>query len=169
MSGIPVSIIEAPPTEAMTTIIGLSGGVQTWIGKARSSQVPFKASIANGFLTNIAVSTNVGTVTLPAHGLQVGNRITLAGATVDTDLNGNYIVASVIGVDSFTIATSSVGDATYTDAGLYLTTTAPRTNQAIWSIQKLFYSGTSLIRTAYAEGNSGFGNIWDNAATLAYN
>ncbi len=73
---------------------------------------------AAGTLTSIAVATNVGTVTWPAHGLEASCSITISGATVDTDLNGTYTIASVLTADTFTITTAAVANATYTEATL---------------------------------------------------
>lgn len=69
-------------------------------------------------LTSIAVAANVGTVTWPAHGLEIGCSITVSGATVDLQLNGTYIIATVPTVDTFTIPTVGVGNDTYVEATL---------------------------------------------------
>ena len=76
------------------------------------------ATVAAGTLTSVAVATNVGTVTWPAHGLEAGCSVTLSGATVDTDLNKAYTIATAPTADTFTIPTSSVADATYTETTL---------------------------------------------------
>jgi hypothetical protein len=69
-------------------------------------------------LTSIAVAANVGTVTWPAHGLEAGCSVTLSGATVDTDLNATYIIATAPTVDTFTIPTVAVGNGTYAESTL---------------------------------------------------
>ena len=69
-------------------------------------------------LTSIVVSSNVGTVTAPLHGRVVGELVHVTGATVDTDLNGLYVVQSVPGVNQFTINTTNVSNATYTESTL---------------------------------------------------
>lgn len=120
-------------------------------------------------LTSIAVATNVGTATTANdHGLQPGNRVTVAGATADADLNGNYIIATAPTSTTFTFTTVNVSDATYNEATLYISTTAPRSTQAIWSIQKLSYTGTLLTRTQWAGGGQTKGNICDSRTSLAY-
>jgi hypothetical protein len=60
----------------------------------------------------------VGTVTWPAHGLEAGCSVTLSGATVDTDLNATYIIATAPTVDTFTIPTVAVGNGTYAESTL---------------------------------------------------
>lgn len=118
-----------------------------------------------GTLTSVAVLTNVGTVTTSAnHGLTVGNRVTIAGATVDTDLNGSYYVQTVGSATTFTISTSSVANATYVDAGMSLYTTAPRTTAAIWNIEKFTYDGSNnLVADQFSVGN-----VTGGIATTAY-
>ncbi len=109
-------------------------------------------------LTSIAVSTNVGTVTTAAaHGLYIGARVTISGATVDTDLNGTYIVATVPTDETYTIATASVADATYTESTLVITTTWPLTTLARWAINVFTYSGTTFTGTYWANSSTGPG------------
>ena len=79
-------------------------------------------SIATGTLVSVVVAANVGTLTFSAaHGKAVGDKITISGATVDTDLNAAYVVASVPTTTTLTVATSNVTAATYTDALLVVT------------------------------------------------
>lgn len=105
-------------------------------------------------LTSIAVATNVGTVTTStAHGLMIGNTVTVSGATVDTDLNATYKVLTIPSSTTFTITTVNVADATYTDAGLTMTTNAPRLTAPIWSILKKNFDGSNhLVSRLWANG-----------------
>lgn len=99
--------------------------------------------------TSVAVATNVGTVTLAAHGLSVGDSVTIRGATTDADLNASYTVASVPSADTFTIATSSVSDGTYnetSDAGMSIGTEGEN-----FSIIHDAASGASLILFCWKE------------------
>lgn len=91
-------------------------------GTARASEVT-AASATNsgvfGLVPSIAISslsrtTNVVTADCAAdHGLQVGQFVTIASATGDTSMNGEYTVASVVDSNSFTYAsTGSNGSAT---------------------------------------------------------
>jgi len=70
-------------------------------------------------LTNIVVATNVGTATTAAaHGLSASDPFTVQDATVDTDLNGTYTIATTPSPTTLTFATTDVADATYTEATL---------------------------------------------------
>lgn len=130
-------------TPSLTSVFGVT---------ASSSNQP-RSSIAFVNITNIVVLTNTATVTFSgAHGLGVGHRIVVAGATVDTDLNGTYTVATVGSSTTLTFTTASVANATYTDATLTITTTAPRTNSTVWSIRKYAYTSTTLNRARWLYG-----------------
>lgn len=164
-----VSLFEGPPNEAFTTLMAYDGSSYVeYVGMAKSYQPKTIWSRAIGNLTNIVVLTNVGTVNITAHGLAVGQRVIISGATVDADLNGSYIVQTVPDANSFTITTASVADATYTEATLVVDTTAPRTSAAVWSIKKLYYTGALNTRLAWAEGQSALNHAWDSRATYAY-
>ncbi len=129
----------------------------------------FSWTRAANTLTNIIVATNVGTATTSiAHGLRVGNPAVVAGATVDLQLNASYVIATVPSATTFTFTTASVSDATYTDAGMSLTSTAPRSNTAIWQIQKLTYVSNDLVAAAWAQGTSAFSFACDSASTYSY-
>jgi hypothetical protein len=118
-----------------------------YICTATRDQPLYTWTLASKALTNIVVLTNVGTVTTAAaHGLSPGNLVTVTGATVDTDLNASYYVQTVGSTVTFTITTSGVSDATYVDAGLAISTNAPRNTAAIWDIQKFSYTTTYLDR-----------------------
>ena len=118
-------------------------------------------SIAASTLTSIVVSSNTGTVTIPSHGLAVGNAITVTGTTGDTDLNDTWIVQTVTNANVFTITTANVSDATYNNAAMVVTTTAPRSSAPVWQISKYSYTSTYRIR----EQNSRPNQICDNRAT----
>lgn len=164
-----VTVNELPPAEAVTSLLAYTGSSVEYVGYAKSKQPCHQFSVAAGTITNIVVSSNTATATITAHGLATGQRITISGATVDTDLNSTtgYVI-TVTTADAFTFTTASVADATYTDAGLVVATTAPRTNAACWAIKKLTYTTSLLTATRWAEGSTAAGNIWDNRATLAY-
>lgn len=119
---------------------------------ASNSNQP-RSSISAVTITNIVDSSNTATVTFSgAHGLAVGHRFTISGATVDTDLNGTYTVATVADSTHITFTSANVSDATYTDAALIITTTAPRTNANVWSIKKFSYTSTSINRGRWLYG-----------------
>lgn len=127
----------------------------------------FSWTIAATTLTNIVVSTNVGTVTTAtAHGLQVGQLFTVSGATVDPDLNGTYYIQSVPSSTTFTITTASVSNATYTDATLAVSSSAPRLTAAIWSIYHFLYDSSNNFQSKQCAGGAcaNFTNICANRA-----
>lgn len=175
--GAPVTINPFPANVMPTQIFTYSGALPIYQcitkpnGPWNGVSVPasFSWTKAAATFTNVVVLTNVGTVTTStAHGLRVGNPVTISGATVDADLNASYVIATVPSTTTFTIATVSVANATYTDATLVLTTTAPRSTAAIWAVQKFLYDGSNLISTAWATGSPTANQICDNAATLNY-
>lgn len=129
-------------------------GNTEYICYANADQPNSSWSRATGTITSIAVATNVGTVTIPAHGLAVGNLVTITGATVDADLNGTYYVQTVPGATTFTITTASVADGTYVEATLVLTTNAPLDTASIWGIMKLSYTGALIDRVQVSPYNS---------------
>jgi hypothetical protein len=147
-------------TEYICTARGTQPTADVWTRSASTSrQQNAPATLGQGTLTSIVVLTNVATVTTSvAHGYAVGHWVTVSGATVDTDLNnsaasGRYKIASVPNGTTFTFATSSVADATYTESTLSLSSTAPRTNALVWAIRKMFYTSTSIDRSAPAQGS----------------
>jgi uridine phosphorylase len=107
-------------------------------------------------LTNIVDAANTATVTTSAaHGLTVGATVVIAGATVDTDLNGTYTVATVPLATTFTVTTANVTDATYTDATLSVGYNGPRTTAGIWSIERFYYDANgNMTKAARAVGET---------------
>lgn len=141
----------------------------TYICRALANQPTFSWTRSLSTLTSIAVATNVGTVTTStAHGLSVGNRVSFRGATVDTDLNGDYVIATVGSSTTFTVATVNVADATYNEATLLAYTNWPRTNATVWSINRLFYTTIYADRSSWAEGSTAYGYACDSRTTYAY-
>jgi hypothetical protein len=166
-----VALSKGNPDAAYTSLYFYSTTYLTYICKtpAFRQQATYTWAITpgvgQGTLTNVVVAANVGTVTTSAaHGLAVGNKVTIAGATVDTDLNGSYYVQTVGSTTTFTITTASVANATYTDSGMSLYTTAPRTTAAIWSVEKFTYDGSNnLVADQFAVGN-----VTGGVGTVAY-
>ncbi len=170
--GAPVNVSGSAPLTGYTNLYFYSGSDLQYACRAKSQQPTATFIIAGNSpyeLTSIVVLTNVGTVTTVSdNGLKVNDRIVVAGATVDTDLNGTYKVATVTNSKVFTIATVSVANATYTEATLKFTTTAPRTTMPIWSIQKFTAVASQITASQWAIGTSGTSQICDNRATLSY-
>lgn len=160
-----------PPVTPITILYFRDGSSnQQYACQALSTQPAFTWSRSDSTLTSIVVSTNTATATTSTnHGLAVGNRVSVRGATVDTDLNGDYIVATVPSATTFTFTTANVANATYTDATMILYTTAPRSSAAIWSIWQKYYTSTNVDRWAWAEGSTAQNKICDSRASYAYN
>lgn len=166
-----VALSKGNPDAAYTTLNFYSGANLIYICKAPAfrQQATYTWAITpgvgQGTLTNVVVLTNTGTVTTSAaHGLTIGNKVTITGATVDTDLNGSYYVQTVPSSTTFTITTASVANATYTDATMSLYTTAPRTTAPIWSIQRYGYDGSNNRITEQFAVSSVTGGV----GTVAY-
>ena len=161
----------APPNTPITILSYRDGSNNVqYICKALSNQPDFAWTRSAATLTSIVDSSNTSTVTTStAHGLSVGNRVTISGATVDPDLNGSYVIQSVPNSTTFTITTANVTDGTYNESTLTVDTTAPRSNASVWSIQQNYYTTTYLDRIAWAEGTTSFTKACDSKATYAYN
>lgn len=102
-------------------------------------------------LTNIVVSTNVGTITFATTAqVWVGMRVTVAGSTTAA-LNGTYRVNTVSG-STATITTSGVADATYNNAAMTVATSGPILGASTWSILLLPFTDTSVNASYYAGG-----------------
>lgn len=121
-----------------------------------SGVVSATVSLAAATLTNIVVLTDVGTVnTVAAHGLSVGSKVVLSGWTVDAQLNATYEVKTVPTSTSFTIATSAVSNATYTDTGGVATFTSIPDTAASWAIQRYWYNtSNAMVKSGWAEGTT---------------
>ena len=117
-------------------------------------------TVAETTLTSIAVSTNTATLTFAsASGIQPGNAIEVSGATVDTDLNGVYVLLTASGTTG-TFTTSDVADATYNESTLEVASDAPRTIDEIWYIQRNTYDGSSnKTSTRWAIGKISSGAV----------
>ena len=150
--GTVVNQTEGPPPGGYTDLFTYDGSnLPIYACRAKAIQPPYAASVAGATMTNIIVAANVGTVTWTTHGLKIGNRVTVAGAT-DADLNKAYYVQTTADANTFTITVADVSADTYT-TGVTITTTAPRSTAAVWSILKYTYSGTNLISKQWASGS----------------
>lgn len=159
-----VAISGGPPMRSWTTVY-----VYTVIGGADYIQYQCYASTNQPSLTNVGAapytvtqivdSGTTATVTTSGdHGLSVDNRVVIAGVTGDTDLNGTYVIATVPSSTTFTVTSANVTDATYNNSGIRVISSAPRTNQPIWSVKKFYYGGTggtSLIGSRWAVTSTG--------------
>ncbi len=168
--GQPVNPTQGPPIVSYSLILKYSGASVIATCQARSQQplATFSVSGATPFvLTSIAVATNVGTATTVSdHGLNIGDKVVVSGATVDPDLNATYAIVTVPTTKTFTITTVAVSDGTYLNAALQFATNSPRTTQPIWAITKFTLSGSNVTAVKWANGTSAPNQICDNSATL---
>lgn len=156
-----------PPRTAFTAVLDYDGSNNLIYAGVAQTPAPYQhrfsvATCSGSYctqMTNIVDSSNTGTVTAASHGLRVGNEVCVTGGS-DTDLNACYIVQTVADANTFTITTASVTDATYT-TGLVLTTRAPRTTAALWTITKLTYDGSNNLTAKLV---SPANQIWANRA-----
>ncbi len=168
--GTPVNDSQGPPYVSYSTVLKYSGSsvIATCVARSQQPTATFSVSGATPYvLTSIGVATNVGTATTVSdHGLNIGDKIVVTGATVDPDLNATYAIATVPTSKTFTITTAAVSDGTYTNAALQFATNSPRTTQPIWSITKFTLSGSNVTAVKWANGTSAPNQICDNSATL---
>ena len=179
--GTPVSVIPYPLSSPTQFLDYDGSGNLIYVCSAApngpttgSTQGPYtySLSVTGGGLTSIVVLTNVGTVTtVAAHGLMVGQPVTVSGSTTSA-LNASYRIATVPSTTTFTIATSGVGDATYNNGPLTISGNAPLLTAAIWTIEKINYDGSNrAINVQWAGGNPGtYNKICANraAASITY-
>jgi hypothetical protein len=158
--GTAVRISQGPNNLDYTTKISYTGTLVTYKGTAAKIQ-PTYSWLGSAGSFSITDAAAVGTVTTSAaHGLSAGAEIRISGVEVDSDLNGLYYIQTAPSPTTFTITTSGVTDATYTDLGMVMSTTAPRTTAPIWHITFYQYDGNNCTEIK----NSSFSEIWDNRA-----
>lgn len=179
-----VAISKEPANQAVTTFTYLDASSNPqYICKALSSQPTYVWAVTatastQGSLTSIVVSSNTGTVTVGAHGFDnprsVGSVVWVSGSTTSA-LNGAYIIQSVTSGTVFTITTSGVSDGTYNNAALTLSSNAPQTTLARWSVERFTYSSSVATADQWASniatgqgGSTAKSYICANRASLAY-
>ena len=67
-------------------------------------------------VTNVALTSNVATITVAAHGLAVGQVVTIAGLT-ETALNGTHTITTVPTANTFTFALTNANISSAADTG----------------------------------------------------
>lgn len=150
-TGQPVNQVLGPTTNSGVYLYFYNGSNLVTSICFANAQQPASIYVIGTGLTNVSVTTNVGTVNFAATAqLWVGQQITLAGFAT-TALNGAYRVSAVSG-STATITTSGVGDATYNTAGASLATTGPILSANVWNLQLFTYSGSNLATSYYAGG-----------------
>lgn len=157
------TLTSEPPREPWTLLV-FSGNPTVYMCRAPSWGILTSWTVAAATLTSIVVSGGVATVTTPtAHGLFVGAAVTISGST-DSALNASApIVASVPSSTTFTL-NRTYTDGSHTGSGLAVSSYAPRTSAATWSILRVTTSGADTeVRT------SRLGQICDNRAATGAN
>lgn len=161
-----------PSTAGIATVMDYSGTNLIYLGKAPSPTPWTHAfSVATcattsiywphcSQMTNIVDAADTATVTAASHGMRIGDRVCVTGAT-DADLNVCAVVLTTADANTWTMASSSVTDATYT-TGVIITTRAPRTTEALWTIFKYTYDGSNNLTGIFKSGAQA---IWANRAT----
>ncbi len=145
-----INQVSGPPPFSWVSLLFYNGSNQlTSACYAPASTTLTTWSTADSSLTNIAVSSNTGTITFGSTAqVWVGMQVTVAGSAT-TALNATYKVLTVSG-STATITTSGVSNGTYNDATLNITTRAPVLNAAVWSIQELTYVSSNLSNVYWA-------------------
>lgn len=166
-----ISISSGPPNDAYVTLIdpgGPSGAtlytgmapafLQTKGGCSNLGSTCIKISggsasgpsndVPAGVLTNIVNVGTTATVTCASTcGVYIKQRVTVSGATVDTDLNGTRIVLTTPSATTYTFTTTNVTNATYNESTLQVSTNQPLTTQPVWTISGLAYDASNFLIT----------------------
>lgn len=167
--GTPVNTSISAPLTAYSNLYYYSGTDLVYACRTKSIQPIATFARSDSTLTDITDAANTSTVTTAsAHGLAVNDKVIVSGATIATALNGTYLIQTVGSTTTFTITTSGVADAAYTESTLKFTTTAPRNTAAIWSMQKYTYVASALTASQWANGTSAPNQICANRATTTF-
>lgn len=158
------TITQEPAVNPTTVRMFLNGSSQIeYVCRAPAWSTTSSWTVASNTLTSVVSSAGVATVTFPAaHGLYAGASIVISGSSTAA-VNGTFKVSATPTAFTLTLLTSSIPDGTYNNAALTVTTTAPRTNQGVWVINKLEYSGTALVN--FLSSGGGYNKICDNRAS----
>ncbi|MEI6374705.1 MAG: hypothetical protein WCP26_13065 [Actinomycetes bacterium] len=93
---------------------------------------PLNSATTSKTVSNVALTSNVATITTSAaHGLVIGQPVTISGLTAGTALNGSYLVATVPTTTTFTVAKTN---ANITSAASSGTVTIPTVSAASTSL-----------------------------------
>jgi hypothetical protein len=148
-----INQVSGPPPSAYVDLYFYDASNLQYNCRAPQNVATTSWTIAATTITNIVDASNTSTVTTSAaHGLYPGARVVIKGATVDVDLDGAYTVLTTPLATTFTVTTANVSDATYTDAGLVITTKNPVTTASVWAIKAYTYSSGVLSGSYWATG-----------------
>lgn len=102
---------------------------------------PLNSATSSATVSNVALTSNVATITTAAaHGLKVGQPVTVSGLSAGSAINGSYLVASVPTTTTFTVAKTNAN----------ITSTAATGTVTIPTVST---SGTSM--TVYGSSTTG--------------
>lgn len=158
-----VVLSQEPPATPQAVRLFYDGSSRLqYMCKAHGWKTQSQYAVTAGSLVNIAVSSGVATVTTSAaHGVLAEAQIRITGSSSSL-MNRKATVASVT---STTMVLAGVfEDGTYSSGNspaLTVTTTFPKTSQAIWTVTKHYYDGSgNLTDVKTSEPNQ----ICDNRA-----
>lgn len=142
-----VVLSQEPPATPQAIRLFYDGSSRLlYMCKAHGWKTQSQFSVSNGSLTNIVVSSSTATITTAAaHGILAEAQVQITGSSSSL-MNRKASVASV--TSTTMVLAGSFEDGTYSSAnspGLTVTTSFPKTSQAIWTITKMYYDGSGNL------------------------
>lgn len=168
--GLSVNITPGPPQRAYQIVYGYSGTNLSYICYAPSVVTTGTRAVRT---TSISAASNASPVSLTstAHGFDANSRpsVTISGGTGNwTAINGTF-VATITGANTFTIPVDSTAFGALAGT-IVFTSTAPRTNQTDWAVERYFYDGSNNpILAVWLGGSSGIVGVKCSDATSTTN
>lgn len=166
-----VNQVDGPPSRGWLQLFDYDvNGNLIYKGSAQSLGRVSQWSVAAAEITDITVAAGIATVTFAAaHGLMALMVLTVVDSQV-VGLDGTYTIATVPLGTTLTFGVVGVAPGVYTGAAMKIRTRCPRTNDLVWSIQRLDYNvANQLTSTRYANGTpQQASHAWDSRTTYAY-
>lgn len=172
--GPPVAISEGSPPVGWEVVLCYDG-VCGATGTDLTALCYARSTLTTGLraATKVAISAvskaSAAVVTSTGHGFPISARpiVTISGATGTgwTGINATW-TATVIDANTFSIPINSTTFGTLGGTVVF-TTTAPRTTQAEWAVQKLVYDTHTLIWKGWLNGSSGLQAKCSDATSTA--
>lgn len=149
------TMIDSADETDLGSVLNASGNSNTFIHAHHEAGVDVTG-------TAIAVASLVATVTETAHGLRVGDSVTVSGAT-PSELNGNVVVATVPTSGTWTYATTAIDGAatgtidyfaryTFIEAGFQGFQLGKSIGSSSWAYKPIA-GQTAVPKTLYSESN----------------
>lgn len=166
-----VNVSQGPPQRGFSQHFFYdAGGRVEYVCYAESS-----AKLATFVVTAATNATPIVVTTDVAHGLADGAVVTIFNGLGNTAVNGSFQVAvassTTLQLKNRTTGANIAGNGTYSASTAVLQTSAPRTNEPIWAIQKYIYNGSGVLQrivwiegTTTANSTSATGKVCDNRA-----